>query len=96
MGGDCSNSGEDTRPILVAVIDSFTRSPLDAERCFPNMREGDLLVGAFTNGQIGYNVPFRVRGITAHMCQDSIFVVPAAIPEVTSRDCQAITLPRLF
>ena len=45
-----------------AVIDSFTRSPLDVERCFPNMREGDLLVGAFTNGQIGYNRPFPGAG----------------------------------
>lgn len=45
-----------------AVIDSFTRSPLDVERCLPNMREGDLLVGAFTNDQIGYHRPFRGAG----------------------------------
>lgn len=45
-----------------AVIDSFTRSPLDVERCLPNMREGDLLVGAFTNGQIGANRPFPGAG----------------------------------
>ena len=45
-----------------AVIDSFTRSPLDVERCLPNMREGDLLVGAFTNGQVGYDRPFRGAG----------------------------------
>jgi phytoene dehydrogenase-like protein len=45
-----------------AVIDSFTRSPLDTERSLPNMREGDLLVGAFTNGQIGYHRPFRGAG----------------------------------
>jgi phytoene dehydrogenase-like protein len=45
-----------------AVIDSFTRSPLDTERSLPNMREGDLLVGAFTNGQIGYDRPFRGAG----------------------------------
>ena len=45
-----------------AVIDSFTRSPLDAERSLPNMREGDLLVGAFTNNQIGYNRPFPGAG----------------------------------
>ena len=31
-----------------AVISSFTRSALDVERCFPNMREGDLLVGALS------------------------------------------------
>ena len=45
-----------------AVISSFTRSPLDVEREFPNMREGDLLIGAFTNGQIGYNRPFTGAG----------------------------------
>jgi phytoene dehydrogenase-like protein len=45
-----------------AVIDSFTRSPLDVERSLPNMREGDLLIGAFTNGQIGYNRPFPGAG----------------------------------
>jgi phytoene dehydrogenase-like protein len=44
------------------VIDWFTRSPLDTERTFPNMKEGDLLVGAFTNGQIGYNRPFAGAG----------------------------------
>ena len=45
-----------------AVIGSFTRSPLDVERCLPNMREGDLLVGAFTNGQVGHDRPFRGAG----------------------------------
>jgi phytoene dehydrogenase-like protein len=45
-----------------AVIDSFTRSPLDVERCLPNMREGDLLVGAFTNDQVGFNRPFPGAG----------------------------------
>jgi len=45
-----------------AVIDSFVRSPLDVERTFPNMRHGDLLIGAFTNGQIGYNRPFPGAG----------------------------------
>ena len=44
------------------LISCFTRSPLDVERTFPNMREGDLLVGAFTNGQIGYNRPFPGAG----------------------------------
>ena len=44
------------------VIDWFTRSALDTERTFPNMREGDLLVGAFTNGQIGYHRPFPGAG----------------------------------
>jgi phytoene dehydrogenase-like protein len=45
-----------------AVIDSFTRSPLDTERSLPNMREGDLLVGAFSNGQIGFDRPFAGAG----------------------------------
>lgn len=45
-----------------AVMGAFTRSPLDVERCLPNMREGDLLIGAFTKGQIGYDRPFRGAG----------------------------------
>jgi phytoene dehydrogenase-like protein len=45
-----------------AVIDSFTRTPLDTARSLPNMREGDLLVGAFTNGQVGYDRPFPGAG----------------------------------
>ena len=44
------------------VISWFARSPLDVERTFPNMRDGDLLVGAFTHGQIGYNRPFPGAG----------------------------------
>jgi phytoene dehydrogenase-like protein len=45
-----------------AVLDSFTRSPLDVEREFPNMRHGDLLVGAFANDQVGYHRPFPGAG----------------------------------
>jgi phytoene dehydrogenase-like protein len=45
-----------------AIIDSFTRTPVDIERSLPNMREGDLLVGAFTNDQVGYHRPFRGAG----------------------------------
>ena len=45
-----------------SLISWFARSPLDVERTFPNMREGDLLVGAFTDGQIGYNRPFPGAG----------------------------------
>jgi phytoene dehydrogenase-like protein len=45
-----------------AVLDSFVRTPLDTARSLPNMREGDLLVGAFSNGQIGYDRPFRGAG----------------------------------
>lgn len=45
-----------------AVLDSFVRSPLDTERTLPNMRGGDLLVGSFANGQIGWNRPFAGAG----------------------------------
>jgi phytoene dehydrogenase-like protein len=45
-----------------AVLDSFTRSPLDTERNLPNMAGGDLLVGSFANGQIGANRPFPGAG----------------------------------
>jgi len=45
-----------------SVIASFARSPLDVERSLPNMRAADLLVGAFTGDQIGYNRPFRGAG----------------------------------
>lgn len=45
-----------------AVLDWFTRSALDTERMFPNMKHGDLLVGAFTHGQTGYNRPFAGAG----------------------------------
>jgi phytoene dehydrogenase-like protein len=45
-----------------AVIDSFTRTPLDIARDLPNMRDGDLLVGAFANDQVGYHRPFAGAG----------------------------------
>ena len=45
-----------------ATLDRFVRSPLDVERTFPNMRHGDLLIGAFTNGQMGYDRPFAGAG----------------------------------
>ena len=45
-----------------AMLDWFARSALDTERTLPNMQDGDLLVGAFTNGQIGYNRPFAGAG----------------------------------
>jgi phytoene dehydrogenase-like protein len=45
-----------------AVVDSFTRSPLDTERSLPNMCEGDLLVGAFSDGQVGHDRPFPGAG----------------------------------
>jgi phytoene dehydrogenase-like protein len=45
-----------------AILDSFVRSPLDTERTLPNMRHGDLLVGSFDHGQVGYNRPFAGAG----------------------------------
>jgi phytoene dehydrogenase-like protein len=45
-----------------AVIGSFVGTPLDIERRFPNMREGDLLVGTFDHGQIGHDRPFPGAG----------------------------------
>lgn len=45
-----------------AVLDSFSSSPLDTERTLPNMRGGDLLVGSFAHGQIGWNRPFAGAG----------------------------------
>ena len=45
-----------------AEIDRFTRSPLDTERTLPNMRGGDLLVGAFAGDQVGYHRPFPGAG----------------------------------
>lgn len=44
------------------VLDWYTRSPLDTERNFPNMRGGDLLIGSFANQQIGWNRPFPGAG----------------------------------
>jgi len=44
------------------TIGWFARSPLDTERSLPNMRYGDLLVGSFANGQVGYDRPFRGAG----------------------------------
>jgi phytoene dehydrogenase-like protein len=44
------------------VLDSFVRTPLDTERSLPNMQQGDLLVGSFAHGQVGYNRPFAGAG----------------------------------
>jgi phytoene dehydrogenase-like protein len=50
-------------PNLAAdTIGWFARSPLDTERSLPNMRFGDLLVGSFANGQVGFDRPFRGAG----------------------------------
>jgi hypothetical protein len=77
-----------------AVIDTFTRSPLDAERSLPNMREGDLLIGAFINGQIGYDRPFPGAGSIARTSPGFISADRAAIRAATSPACPATTPPR--
>jgi phytoene dehydrogenase-like protein len=56
-----------------AIDDWFVRSALDTERDFPNMREGDLLVGAFAGGQIGYNRPFAGAG-NYRTCRDGLYL----------------------
>jgi phytoene dehydrogenase-like protein len=45
-----------------AVLDQFCRSPRDTVRSLPNLGQGDLLVGSFAHGQIGYNRPFAGAG----------------------------------
>ncbi len=45
-----------------AVLDSFFQTPLDTERALPNMTSGDLLVGSFACGQVGYHRPFAGAG----------------------------------
>jgi phytoene dehydrogenase-like protein len=45
-----------------SVLDWFAKTPVDTERTLPNMRYGDLLVGALSHGQTGYNRPFEGAG----------------------------------
>jgi phytoene dehydrogenase-like protein len=62
-GAEMLNLWAEYAPNLKQVLlDSFTHSPLDTERTFPNMKGGDLLVGAFTHDQIGYHRPFPGAG----------------------------------
>jgi len=48
--------------MAAAVTASFTASPLDVERTLPNMKCGDLIEGAFDNGQVGFHRPFAGAG----------------------------------
>ena len=48
--------------IATSLLDYSAQTPLDTERTLPNMRAGDLLVGALSNGQTGYNRPFPGAG----------------------------------
>lgn len=56
-----------------SVIGKFTRSPLDIERDFPNMAAADLLIGAFSDGQIGYHRPFEGAG-DYRTCLDGLYL----------------------
>ena len=49
-------------PNVLDALDSFTRSPHDIQQTLWNMQGGDLLVGAFAGGQVGYNRPFPGAG----------------------------------
>lgn len=44
------------------VLHRFVRTAKDTEALLPNMHRGDLLVGSFANGQVGYNRPFAGAG----------------------------------
>ncbi|MBT6627454.1 MAG: hypothetical protein HOB49_10610, partial [Gemmatimonadetes bacterium] len=44
------------------VLDHFVRTAADIPRHLPNMQDGDLLVGALSHGQVGYNRPFPGAG----------------------------------
>ncbi len=44
------------------ILDESHRSPLDTFESLPNMAEGDLLVGSFAYGQVGFDRPFRGAG----------------------------------
>jgi phytoene dehydrogenase-like protein len=45
-----------------AVISSFSQSPHETAVNNPNMREADVLIGAFQNGQVGLDRPFAGAG----------------------------------
>lgn len=44
------------------ILDRFVVTPRDTVRALPNMKESDLLVGAFSSGQVGRNRPFYEAG----------------------------------
>jgi phytoene dehydrogenase-like protein len=44
------------------LLNLTAATPLDTERTLPNMYRGDLLVGALSHGQTGYNRPFEGAG----------------------------------
>ena len=44
------------------IVDHFTQTPPDTVEALPNMIAGDLLVGSFERGQVGYGRPFVGAG----------------------------------
>lgn len=56
-----------------STMDWFVRTAVDTYRSLPNMREGDLLVGSFENGQTGFNRPFPGAGQYA-TCIDGLYL----------------------
>lgn len=45
-----------------SIVDIRVQSPLEIPLTFPNMVDGDLLVGSFDHGQTGFNRPFKGAG----------------------------------
>ena len=45
-----------------ALVEYRGQTPLDIVHSLPNMRDGDLLVGALTKDQMGWNRPFPGAG----------------------------------
>ncbi len=56
-----------------SLIGHFTQTPLEVERCLPNLRFGDLLGGSFDHGQVGETRPFRGAG-NYRTCLDGLYL----------------------
>ena len=54
--------GEYAPNLRNSLLDYTAQTPLDTERTLPNMRFGDLLVGALSDGQTGFDRPFTGAG----------------------------------
>jgi phytoene dehydrogenase-like protein len=54
--------GEYAPNLRNSLLDYTAQTPLDTERTLPNMRFGDLLVGALSHGQTGFDRPFTGAG----------------------------------
>ncbi|MEE2659497.1 MAG: NAD(P)/FAD-dependent oxidoreductase [Candidatus Latescibacterota bacterium] len=62
--GDCMLAAWQQRAPELAdsILDRTVRAPVATPRRLPNMRDADLLVGAFSHGQVGYHRPFAGAG----------------------------------